>query len=134
MAGAPIPALLNSRSRRPYVSFARAKSALTEAGSPTSLGTTSVRPDPPPASAAAASSISLRRPAKTTEYPSRTRATAACLPTPVPAPVTTATLSDEVMSMLSASEDGGSRPGIGHRLVEDLSHGGEQAQHREWLL
>ena len=37
-----MPALLKSTSRRPNVSFVCAKSARTDAGSPTSVGTTSV--------------------------------------------------------------------------------------------
>src|SRR5438445_9701929 len=41
--GAPEPALLNRRSNRPNASTARAKSAFTDCGSPTSVGTPSIR-------------------------------------------------------------------------------------------
>src|SRR5579872_762817 len=42
-AGAPIPALLNSRSNRPRASFVLANSALMDAGFVTSVGTTTTR-------------------------------------------------------------------------------------------
>jgi len=64
----------------------------TDAGSVTSVATASARLPPLP-SLIAASSASLRRPAKTTEYPSFKRASAVALPMPLPAPVTIATLS-----------------------------------------
>ena len=52
-AGAPMPALLKSRSRRPNLASTSAKSAATDAGSRTSHATATA---PPPASAAASSS------------------------------------------------------------------------------
>src|SRR4029453_4102688 len=76
--------------RRPTSRLVRAKSSRTEVGSPTSEGTASVFA--PLASSATASSISLRRPDRTTAYPSRASASAAALPPPDPAPVTSATL------------------------------------------
>ena len=42
IGGAPVPALLNSRSRRPNDSSVRANNARTDCGSLTSVGTTSV--------------------------------------------------------------------------------------------
>jgi len=66
IGGAPVPALLNSTSRRPKTFLAAAKSAFTDAGSVTSVATASARLPPLP-SLIAASSASLRRPAKTTE-------------------------------------------------------------------
>src|SRR5262245_36042947 len=62
--GAPVPALLNTTSRRPNTSTVFANSAFTAAGSATSVGTTSVGLL---ASAAVASRRSWRRPARTTE-------------------------------------------------------------------
>src|SRR5207253_4654429 len=56
-------------------------------------------------SAAAVSKASLRRPARTTENPSCKSASAECLPTPLPAPVTIATFSDEAMSWSPRSEE-----------------------------
>src|ERR1017187_723766 len=44
MAGAPVPALLKSTSRRPKVSRVLANSARTESGSVTSVGTGSILP------------------------------------------------------------------------------------------
>ena len=63
-AGAPMPALLNSRSSRPYSCLARANSALIDSGSLTSVGTDSVLALP--ASFLVSSSFSARRPASTT--------------------------------------------------------------------
>src|SRR5712691_5592444 len=77
--GAPVPALLNKRSSRPNASFVRANRALMEAGSLTSVGTTNVREPGDLPSSAPASRSSLRRPA-----------------------MTTATLSDEAMVVISA--------------------------------
>src|SRR5206468_3447224 len=93
---APMPALLNRRSRRPNVSLVRANRARIASGSHTSVGTTSVRPLDAPA-AATCSSASLRRPASDTWYPSFNSASATALPTPLPAPVTIATF----LSMVS---------------------------------
>src|SRR5438034_7205172 len=67
--GAPMPALLNSKSKRPKASFVLANRLLTDEGSVTLVGTTSVR-DCDAAARAVASSGSRRRPARTTEYPS----------------------------------------------------------------
>src|SRR4029450_316290 len=86
LGGPPRPALLTNTSRRPTSRLVRAKRSRTAAGSPTSEGTASVFA--PLASSATASSISLRRPDRTTAYPSRASASAADLPTPDPAPVT----------------------------------------------
>ena len=61
-AGAPVPALLKSRSRRPKRLRIASNSASTEAGSETSAGTTSVSPRIVPATA---SSSSWRRPVST---------------------------------------------------------------------
>src|SRR5256886_10345923 len=90
--GAPEPALLKRRSNRPKTSTVWAKRALTELGSPTSVGTLSILAPSFDPSTAVASSGSLRRPATTTEYPSPARARATDLPIPVPPPVTRATL------------------------------------------
>src|SRR5437867_7732840 len=98
--GAPMPALLKRRSSRPKTCFVCAKRGRMDSGSLTSVGTTSVF-DPGDfafPSAAAVSKASLRRPARTTEKPSCKSASAECLPTPLPAPVTIATFSDEAMS------------------------------------
>ena len=92
VAGAPMPALLNSTSQRPKVSLVLANSALTEAGSLTSVGTTRLCPLVLTPSAAVSSSLSCRRPASATANPSFISASATALPMPVPAPVTTAIL------------------------------------------
>src|SRR3989454_12438860 len=107
-AGAPVPALLKSRSSRPNVSFVFANSAFTDAGSPTSVGTTSVRLlhcD------AVSCSASLRRPASTTDQPSRDSATDDARPIPDPAPVTIAILSDDAMRVSAFRWDVGHRDG-----------------------
>ncbi len=91
IAGAPMPALLNSISRRPQVCFTLAKIALTVSGLPMSPSSTSARA-PAPESAAVLSISSLRRPTSATLQPSPSSASAAALPMPVPAPVTSATL------------------------------------------
>src|ERR1700730_1156594 len=90
--GAPIPALLNSRSRRPKTSLVRANRLPTDEGSVTSVGATSVRDSEAAIARAVASSRSLTRPARTTENPSSSSARVTALPTPVPAPVTMAIL------------------------------------------
>src|SRR5260370_745171 len=95
--GAPRPALLNRRSRRPNASAVRANRALTDRGSATSARTLTIRAPSFDPSAAVASNGSLRRPATTTEYPSCARPRATALPIPVPPPVTTATLAIERM-------------------------------------
>ncbi len=105
MAGAPMPALLNSTSSRPNVSIVLAKSARTDSGTPTSVWTTSAFDGPAFPSAAAASSRSTRRPARATLYPASRSASAEALPTPVPAPVTIATLFDEAMVMVASCPD-----------------------------
>src|SRR5215469_11366310 len=85
-----VPALLNSKSIRPQVSLTLANSAAIEAGSVTSVGTTSVRGGTAFASRAVSSSLSLRRPARTTVQPSSNSACAEARPMPLPAPVITA--------------------------------------------
>ena len=92
MPGAPTPALLNSTSRRPKVSLVLANSALTEAGSVTSVGTASALRPRPFTCSATASSGSLRRPLSATSNPSLASASDDALPIPEPAPVTSATL------------------------------------------
>src|SRR5258706_316450 len=89
IAGAPMPALLKSTSRRPNISFTFAKSARTDSGLATSVGTARAR-SPTADSCTAACSGSRRRPANTTQYPAFSSACAAPLPIPrvevVPAP------------------------------------------------
>src|SRR2546422_3775932 len=120
---APMPALLNRRSRRPNDSLVRANKARIASGSHTSLGTTSVRPLAAPA-AATCSSASLRRPASETWYPSLNSASATALPTPLPAPVTIATFLSMVSLLIGVvyvadslplfSAPPGEAPGRGH--------------------
>src|SRR5712691_10309986 len=100
-ADAPKPALLNSTSRRPKVSLARANSARTESGLPTSVGTPSAFPCRPSISPTTACSGSGRRPATTTANPSLARAIAEALPIPLPPPVTRATFPFELMPIVS---------------------------------
>jgi hypothetical protein len=64
--GAPVPALLKRRSRRPKRSLTRSNSACTEAGLPTSVATASAREPASPASRTASASASARRPASAT--------------------------------------------------------------------
>src|SRR5439155_16403473 len=97
-----MPALLKSRSSRPNVSRVFANSALTCSGSRTSVGTASVGRLNAFPSAAAAVRTSARRPANTTDQPFWSKAKAAALPIPEPAPVTTATRLDEAISRLPA--------------------------------
>src|SRR5580658_252975 len=87
-----MPALLNSKSSRPKASFARANSAFTASGLPTSAGTASTWPPPACAIPAVRSNSATRRPASTTEYPAPCNATLTARPIPLPAPVTSAIL------------------------------------------
>src|ERR1700728_806104 len=90
--GSARPALLNSTSTRPSSCSARSNSCCTPAGSVTSVATASRREPSAAPSATVCSSGPGRRPAITTEYPSRPRARADARPMPVPPPVTIATL------------------------------------------
>src|SRR6185295_8142704 len=89
--GAFTPALLNTTSTRPHFCFTAANSAFTESCFETSVGTQNARA-PAPDSCAAFSSTSLRRPASATCQRSFRNASAAALPTPLPAPVMIAIL------------------------------------------
>src|SRR5689334_806670 len=89
--GALVPALLNRTSSRPNISCVLAKSALTESGLLTSVGTASIFPPEDFADAAVLSSSAARRPASTTEYPADCKVMATARPIPLPAPVTSAT-------------------------------------------
>src|SRR2546427_40870 len=85
--GAPVPALLKSRSSRPNASFVRAKSAWIDAESVTSVGTTSDRaPDALP-SVAVLSGASFRRPPGGPAYLSFLGAGGQAFPVPLPLPV-----------------------------------------------
>ena len=97
-AGAPVPALLNRRSRRPKACFVVSKRPRTESGSVTSVGTARARGPSGPARATVSASASGRRPASTTEYPSPRRARAVARPIPDPAPVTIAVLRKEFIA------------------------------------
>src|SRR5580658_1459177 len=92
MPGAPMPALLNNKSRRPKTSLALANSARTASGSPTSVGTASIWLPEGAALLAVRSSSTARRPASTTEYPAPCSARLTARPMPLPAPVTKAIL------------------------------------------
>src|SRR2546428_5691863 len=94
IGGAACPALLNNRSSLPKVSLARPKRFRTDAGSATSVGTATIRAPEALPSWAVLSSGSLRRPASSTAYPPRERASATARPIPAPAPVTIAIFSD----------------------------------------
>src|SRR5262249_10452740 len=74
----------------PKARFAVSKSATTDDGSVTSVGTARAREPADSDRATVSASPSGRRPASTTEYPSRRRARAAARPIPDPAPVTIA--------------------------------------------
>ena len=91
--GAPKPALLNRKSRRPPNAFlVSANRVFTSSGLPTSARTATILPPPGLAMATVLSSSSLRRPATTTFQPSPCSASAAERPMPLPPPVTSATL------------------------------------------
>ena len=95
--GALVPALLNSTSTRPNFCTAASNSATTEACL-RHIGRHRQRalrrlPD----KAATSCSGCSRRPASTTCQPSASKASAAALPMPEPAPVTSATLMVSVM-------------------------------------
>ena len=91
--GAPVPALLNSRSKRPNTSWILPKSARTGCGLLTSVGTTSIRPSECFLSPAVFSNSWTRRPANTTAHPFSRKARLTARPIPLPAPVTTAIFS-----------------------------------------
>src|SRR4051812_32035346 len=125
--GAPMPALLNSTSRRPYFSFTLANIARIASTSLTSVGTMKASPFP---SFATASSGSLRRPTSVTAKPSFISASAAARPTPVPAPVTIATLAIFFSRLLlngpvRAALIGGNVPSLG-RARNGLAASSEQ--------
>src|SRR6476620_8816432 len=89
--GAPIPALLKSRSTRPCRVVVTSKRLRTDSSSVTSVGTGSSERS---GWALARSSKRVRRrPASTTVQPSPPSAVATAAPMPLPAPVTTAILS-----------------------------------------
>ena len=91
-----MPALLNSRSRRPKASVVFAKACATDAGSATSIDTASMRPSPALAIEAVSSRASVRRPVRTTEYPFFCNKNAVARPMPLPAPVMNATLPSDI--------------------------------------
>jgi hypothetical protein len=95
--GALMPALLNSRSRRPNTSTTFVKSLCTDLGSVTSPCTGRMFLELAPASSATACSGASRLPVMATRHPSPASASAAALPIPVPPPVTIATLPSELM-------------------------------------
>ncbi len=101
--GALRPALLNNTSRRPNSSLILSNSAPTDDGSLTSVGTTSVREPLAWAISAVSSRGSFRRPTSAVAYPASHSEIAACLPIPVPAPVTRATFSNEAKGILLIS-------------------------------
>src|SRR5262245_19829422 len=90
-AGAPMPALLKSTSRRPNVSAIFVKRVSICDFCVRSAGTTRVFEGC--AIAAVFSSSAARRPASTTLYPSEASARLTARPIPLPAPVTSATRS-----------------------------------------
>mmetsp|Transcript_4367 Transcript_4367/g.11412 ORF Transcript_4367/g.11412 Transcript_4367/m.11412 type:complete len:273 (+) Transcript_4367:168-986(+) len=90
--GVKLPALLKSKSSLPNSSTVALKSALTAAGSVTSVGTTSALPPAAVTSAAVCSRPSRRRPASATAQPCAANAALTARPMPVPAPVTIAIL------------------------------------------
>src|SRR4030095_1236699 len=98
MAGAPMPALLKRRSRRPKVSLVRAKRFRMEPGSATSVGTTSARLFAAPAAAATRASVSSPRPPRGRARGGAGRGPS---PMPLPAPVTIATLFWVAMGSIS---------------------------------
>src|SRR5262245_5591068 len=112
MAGALIPALLNSKSKRAKWSSVLANKARTLAGSVTSAHTTSAREPAFPASFTVDSSLSTRRPASTTAYPWLRRAMEARRPIPEPAPVTIATFAGGFTSYFSIAQRAASTPNI----------------------
>ena len=84
--GAPKPALLNRKSRRPPNAFlVSANRRFTSSGLPTSAATATILPPPALASATVLSSSSLRRPVTTTFQPSPCSASAAERPMPAAA-------------------------------------------------
>src|SRR6185437_11622123 len=87
--GAPVPALLTSRSTRPNRSRTAANSLSTDSASPTSAATGSTVSGG--ASFTVSSSGADRRPAATTCQPLSASVTVISRPSPEPAPVTTAT-------------------------------------------
>ena len=106
--GDEVPALLNSTSSLPpKASCVRAKRLRTCSGSPTSVVTVTARSRcssaSAPTSSRVASSVSIRRPASATEYPSRSRASAEARPTPEPAPVTMATRPKDFIAFPSSN-------------------------------
>src|SRR2546428_11470183 len=90
--GAPDPALLKRRSNRSNASTVWAKRALTDPGSPTSVGTLTIRTPSLDPSKAVDSKVSFWRHATTTQYAWPERDRAAALPIPRRHQLTLATL------------------------------------------
>ena len=91
--GAFVPALLNNRSRRPYLLCVVLNSSWTDTGSPTLVGIAIAFPPKASISEATSFSGSGLLPANINVHPSAASATDQAFPTPDPAPVTIAILS-----------------------------------------
>src|SRR5580692_3892229 len=94
-----MPALLKSTSNLPKDSLIVANNARTRSGRLTSVATTSNLPSDAWARAEVSFSCSIRRPASTTEYPAACNAKLAARPIPLPAPVTSAILPWDAISI-----------------------------------
>src|SRR6185437_5959618 len=103
--GAPIPALLNSRSSRPCLSTTALKRLRTLASSVTSVGIASRLPVNADPRARVSSSVVWCRPARTTVQASSASARPTAAPIPLPPPVTTAMRCD--IGLLLAGFEGG---------------------------
>ena len=88
----PIPALLTSTSTRPSSAIAASTRAVQDSGSLTSVVTVSTRRPVARTCSAVCSSISVRLAPRATSAPASARACAKATPSPLDAPVTTATL------------------------------------------
>ena len=91
--GAFVPALLNNRSRRPYLLWVVSNSSWIDTGSPTLVGIATVSYTHLSISEETSFSGSGLLPANINVHPSAASATDEAFPTPDPAPVTIATLS-----------------------------------------
>src|SRR5438093_6052548 len=109
-AGAPVPALLKGRSKRPNISLILLKSARTACGLLTSVGTTSIRPSECFLSPAVFSNSWTRRPANTTAHPFSWKARLTARPIPLPAPVTSAIFSAGIFIVLFSDQPGTDGP------------------------
>src|SRR5665213_2024209 len=126
IAGALVPALLKSRSRRPNRALISAKRAAMDAGS---VKSAAIATAAGPAFRATSSSRALRRPVRTTVNPALAKAIAAASPMPLPAPVTSAIFAGGESMASGFIRVGTSTAAHEQEKEKDQAQGGRQQRH-----